>query len=231
MVVCTIFSHSLKRLRYYHGLCSDCEVAAASDQFKLQIGTPALECVVWDVFLSIKIVILNDLASLNEVTFDLSSIGGGLTLETIHIFDQAKILNLTLKETTGKFSACFTRVTKLFLTVNSIVFNFDVINSCPALEELRIRKWGCDALIRNGWRDPASVPKCLLHSLTTVSYEGFQDHEDEKAMLKYIVHHALVMERVDIHANPYRGLKGKFESFNKMLMLSRVSPACQIFFH
>ncbi|CAI9109765.1 OLC1v1009660C1 [Oldenlandia corymbosa var. corymbosa] len=130
---------------------------------------------------------------------------------------------------TNNLSRDFERLTKLFIKFAGCNFRslMDLIDHCAALDELHIETLQRYASECDIWKDPTSVSRCLLSSLTRVSYKEYQGHQDDKGMLRFIVNHALVLKRVDVRRID---VKVKLSSLEEVLMSSKVSPACELSF-
>ncbi|CAI9106996.1 OLC1v1006257C2 [Oldenlandia corymbosa var. corymbosa] len=231
MVVCTIFSRVLKHFRYFFATTTGSNNNAAL-HFKLEIDAPALEFIDLTDFGSKEIISLQELRCLNEVYVH-SSTPHKSTIGLLQAFHHVKSLVLsttTMSTLMGAnhrlILASFERLTKLFVPIDccdQLRSVMDLIDSCAALEILNImNNRSVQQSQSRNWRDPESVPKCLLNSVTEFSYSGFQGLEDEMAMFKFISKHALLLTRVHITSPLGWGPRPEeeFSSLEKIFMPS-----------
>ncbi|CAI9110399.1 OLC1v1010410C1 [Oldenlandia corymbosa var. corymbosa] len=240
MAVCTISSPVLKYLDYSHGMCYGNNFHDVS-HFKLVIDAPALGYLTLVNFSCDEISLMQKLTSLREVRLQTSPfmpcLEGEVAVGLVKAFgSRAEFMKLSYETmealfsctTTTKLSATFERLTVLDVQVDCFGLGdlMELIDCCPVLEVLQVQMLEC--VDPNIWRNPSSVPKCLLSSLKQVVYLGFEYHMDETSMLGFTVKHALVLETVDIICKTFLHLSGTITSFRKMLMSRRVSPTCRI---
>ncbi|CAI9106414.1 OLC1v1005563C1 [Oldenlandia corymbosa var. corymbosa] len=244
LIGCNIVSPSLKTLHVdFHNECK-CD----EGHFKLEIHTPALE------FLVLKHgwpsqIYLRDLSSLNELDFDVVKLNeldfyvvefddADMVVEMIQGFNRVKSMKLsegtmrTLSLATLQVSTTFESLVKLDIELDDeceLTLLMNLINCCVNLEVLEISTRSIAP-----WKDPISIPRCFFSSLTRVSFKEFSGCQDDMAMLEFILNHALVLKRVDLHStweyfDEFPALKEKYCTLQKISMFSRASPTSALF--
>ncbi|CAI9117934.1 OLC1v1019426C1 [Oldenlandia corymbosa var. corymbosa] len=163
MTVCTISSPVLKRLRYFHESCENCDSPDDHDS-KLKIDAPALEYLSLKDFLLEKVT-LRGLTSLNEVVLEIPSHVN--TVELVQAFVHVKYLTLcdftvrNLSEATKKLSSSFDNVTKLVVRVQCCELSYlmNLIDLCATLKVLQIEKVQSFPIHNDCWKAPNGVPR------------------------------------------------------------------------
>ncbi|CAI9106997.1 OLC1v1006258C1 [Oldenlandia corymbosa var. corymbosa] len=242
MVVCRISSASLKHLEYAHSRYD------SAIRFRVEIDTPALEYLRFEGLEQNEVFSFQRLTSLNELNLESLLFPHESVVGIIPAFDRVKTMKISSRAISTLFGATPNKPLARFQRLASLLINVDfedelscvteLIHCCPALEVLFIVNCRIDEQIHNSWRDPDTVPECLVSSLTHFTLVGFQGLEVEMDMLKFISNHALLLKEVDvIHSatidviqSPDLGLRPKkeFELLDKILRSSRLSPACKI---
>lgn len=79
------------------------------------------------------------------------------------------------------------------------------------------------------WKEPNSVPECLLSSLEALEWVGYEGTEEEKEVVAFILRSANCLEKVSICSNSTDPCK-KLELVKELLFLSRCSSTCNFIF-
>ncbi|CAI9110394.1 OLC1v1010405C1 [Oldenlandia corymbosa var. corymbosa] len=211
MVVCSVSSPVLKRLEYSHHMCNgNCDKCDENMYFKLEIDTPALEYLALDDGYVLKeITFPRKPVSLNAVVLKFTS--PNLTAGLLQTFTGVEFVELsrgiTEKLSAGNYKlfATFERLTRLLIIIDDSQLRWlmDLISFCAKLKILDIHKRSFTSSRDTWWKDPNDVPECLPSSLARFPYRGFQGLEDEIALVKFVLRHALVMEMVNIPSPPW----------------------------
>ncbi|CAI9099215.1 OLC1v1036000C1 [Oldenlandia corymbosa var. corymbosa] len=236
--ICNISSLTLKRLVI--NIDFDECYCDQPGEYKLKIDTPAVEYLVLNDCVSDEIS-MQGLTSLNEAVLD----GRRLTIGLLEACDQGKVLEFPYKviynniipppEGTDRFSVSFKWLTNLKIQKDRsapLGYFMDLFDFCCQLKVLVIENGffgSCFHYQKRYWRDPINVPRCLLYSLTEISYKGLEGTEDELAMLNFVLNHALVMKSVHIYSSVLSE-KENNNLLKELLEFSRVSRACKITF-
>ncbi|XP_073136753.1 F-box/FBD/LRR-repeat protein At5g56570-like [Henckelia pumila] len=131
-----------------------------------------------------------------------------------------KLLDSTFSIGTTKFH----NLIKLEIEADWYILLTELLQSAYNLESLTVLKVK-DELKR--WREPKQLPKCLLSSLKYVVIHGFEGGDDELNMIRYILRHAKVLQRMDINSVSH-GEDAKI--LEQVSYSSRASQMCRLTF-
>ncbi|CAA7062566.1 unnamed protein product [Microthlaspi erraticum] len=104
------------------------------------------------------------------------------------------------------------------LVQNSVLLMLCMINKLPAAEP------------RPCWKEPSSVPGCLLSSLETLIWANYEGREEEKQVAAFILRSASFLKKATISSkatDPYE----KLEMIKELSSSPRRSPTCQLIFY
>ncbi|XLR42953.1 FBD-associated F-box protein At2g26860-like [Arachis duranensis] len=116
----------------------------------------------------------------------------------------------------------------------------DLLHHCPKLQALKIYVLGSydgednfyfyylNPHKRNGWRQPRSVPKCIVSHLNTVEYRGYQNTPEEHEFTTYILQRGLVLKSMRIHAKYYFPRHLKWEISQALSEIQMGSSMCRV---
>ncbi|QHN75935.1 hypothetical protein HN51_053571 [Arachis hypogaea] len=116
----------------------------------------------------------------------------------------------------------------------------DLLHHCPKLQALKIYVLGSldgedyfylsylNPHKRNGWRQPSSVPNCIVSHLNTVEYRGYQNTPEEHEFTAYILQRGLVLKTMRIHAKYYCPHYLKWEISQALSEIQRGSNMCRL---
>ncbi|KAK6946871.1 FBD domain [Dillenia turbinata] len=213
---------ALRRFTYFGHVAWDEE---------LEIQSPTLEYLQFTGEFA-KSFFLGDFPCLTEAYFSVVSIGAFELIQkfhTVRFLQIAKQLGLP-SDLWSHDHVClypfptFGNLTELQFEINhcqSWQFLWLLLECSPNLETIILKKdyeCECDADLEPGeeghlvcWEEPLSVPKCLLFSLRTFSFNGFDNSFDEAELVQYFVKNAVLLEKIDIN------WKGRNAHFLKIL--------------
>ncbi|XP_033139821.1 probable FBD-associated F-box protein At1g32375 [Brassica rapa] len=106
-----------------------------------------------------------------------------------------------------------------------------VLKDSPKLQGLRIEQYHN---IRTGeqrpcWKEPSSVPGCVLTSLETLEWVKYEGTEDEKEAAAFIFRNARFLKKATISSSSTDPVK-KLEMLKGLSFLSRCSSSCHLTF-
>ncbi|XP_013603745.1 PREDICTED: FBD-associated F-box protein At4g10400-like [Brassica oleracea var. oleracea] len=78
------------------------------------------------------------------------------------------------------------------------------------------------------WKEPSTVPDCLLSSLQSLSWSAYTGEPQERVILVYILKHALHLKTATIESS--ESVVPTFEMLKELALSSRASTACQLMF-
>ena len=78
------------------------------------------------------------------------------------------------------------------------------------------------------WKEPSTVPECLLSSLQTLSWSTYTGEPQERDIVVYILKHALHLKTARIKS--YESAVPKFDMLKELSLSSRASASCQLIF-
>ncbi|XP_073147253.1 F-box/FBD/LRR-repeat protein At5g56420-like isoform X2 [Henckelia pumila] len=178
-------------------------------QHKLLLDTPAVQYLeIHDCFSQSQIIVPQNLSSLVE----------GQVCFSWDLFFE--LLDSTFSIGTTKFH----NLIKLEIEADWYILLTELLQSAYNLESLTVLKVK-DELKR--WREPKQLPKCLLSSLKYVVIHGFEGGDDELNMIRYILRHAKVLQRMDINSVSH-GEDAKI--LEQVSYSSRASQMCRLTF-
>ncbi|XP_013620025.1 PREDICTED: probable FBD-associated F-box protein At1g32375 isoform X2 [Brassica oleracea var. oleracea] len=106
-----------------------------------------------------------------------------------------------------------------------------VLKDSPKLQGLRIEQYHN---IRTGeqrscWKEPSSVPGCVLTSLETLEWVKYEGTEEEKEAAAFIFRNARFLKKATISSSSTDPVK-KLEMLKGLSFLSRCSSSCHLTF-
>ncbi|WZY75722.1 hypothetical protein YC2023_022106 [Brassica napus] len=106
-----------------------------------------------------------------------------------------------------------------------------VLKDSPKLQGLRIEQYHN---IRTGeqrpcWKEPSSVPGCVLTSLETLEWVKYEGTEDEKEAAAFIFRNSRFLKKASISSSSTDPVK-KLEMLKGLSFLSRCSSSCHLTF-
>ncbi|KAL0824416.1 hypothetical protein Bca101_048093 [Brassica carinata] len=106
-----------------------------------------------------------------------------------------------------------------------------VLKDSPKLQGLRIEQYHN---IRTGeqrpcWKEPSSVPGCVLTSLETLEWVKYEGTEEEKEVAAFIFRNARFLKKATISSSSTDPVK-KLEMLKGLSFLSRCSSSCHLTF-
>ncbi|KAM5586502.1 F-box/LRR-repeat protein [Rosa sericea] len=78
------------------------------------------------------------------------------------------------------------------------------------------------------WKQPESVPACLLRNLSTITIKGFRGHQVEMDVAQYMLKNGHVLNNMTIYTGHL--CKKEKELYKKFLMFERRSMTCKVEF-
>ncbi|ESQ47184.1 hypothetical protein EUTSA_v10028200mg [Eutrema salsugineum] len=79
------------------------------------------------------------------------------------------------------------------------------------------------------WNEPSSVPECVLSSLETLEWVGYEGTKEEKEVVGFMLRNGSCLKKVTISSNSNDRDK-KFEMMKELTLFIRRSPTCQLAF-
>ncbi|CAA7062554.1 unnamed protein product [Microthlaspi erraticum] len=106
-----------------------------------------------------------------------------------------------------------------------------MLRDSPVLQSLKLEQYhGTTAgNSRPCWKEPSSVPECLLSSLKTLEWVKYEGGEEEKEVAAFILRNGRCLEKVSISSSSADPCE-KLEMIKKLSFLSRSSSSCHLIF-
>ncbi|CAH8301383.1 unnamed protein product [Eruca vesicaria subsp. sativa] len=101
-----------------------------------------------------------------------------------------------------------------------------MLNNSPNLRYLKLYLRCIKSELRPIWREPSSVPGCLLTSLETLEWEKYEGKEEEKEVVAFLLKNGLCLNKVII--KPISTSRKKKKMLKELAFLPRSSPTCRI---
>ncbi|XP_010545534.1 PREDICTED: putative FBD-associated F-box protein At3g50710 [Tarenaya hassleriana] len=80
------------------------------------------------------------------------------------------------------------------------------------------------------WKQPNHIPLCLLSSLETFQWKGYQGSFREKEVAKYILSNAACLKMASIYTEKYINVEEKLRIVKELASMARGSTSCQLIF-
>ncbi|KAL0659807.1 hypothetical protein Bca4012_080392 [Brassica carinata] len=115
--------------------------------------------------------------------------------------------------------------TQRFLKALTSVRHLTLSMTTP--KELGICLSGIDIPI--GWKQPSSVPKCLLHSLEAFEWFGYRGRQGEREMATYVLKNATCL-KTETFSPLSTDLGEKYQMLKELASVATASASCQLLF-
>ncbi|CAA7032719.1 unnamed protein product [Microthlaspi erraticum] len=107
-----------------------------------------------------------------------------------------------------------------------------MLRGCPNLQYLRFFQYHKPPTAEPHpcWKEPSSVPRCLLSSLETLTWANYEGREEQKQVAAFILRSANFLKKATISSKA-TDPKEKLEMIKELSSSPRRSPTCQLIFY
>ncbi|XP_010476665.1 PREDICTED: putative FBD-associated F-box protein At5g56440 [Camelina sativa] len=186
------------------------------------------------------------LAKMPDLVKAFIKLGHGDSKKFMGCLTSTKQLTLCLQPTMGSCPiGVFNQLVSLKLCACSIVWCRSILKHTPKLRVLRVRLqearlsptlhlfkccWSRSVNVQTQWEQPTSVPKCLISSLETVEWMGYQGTQVEKNVAMYLLENSRQLKIMVISSLQSTNDIEKLKMLQELSSTQRSSTKCQLRF-
>ncbi|CAN7006117.1 unnamed protein product [Brassica rapa subsp. trilocularis] len=196
------------------------------------IDTPSLEWLDIVDYRNAFCIIENDMPKIMTARFDVNYKHPGEILRYITSVKRLYLCLLLTSENvypSGSIFYCLVHLKICTCMTKWLNLLMCMLRDSPKLKSLKLEQCHILQAWRPCWKEPNSVPECLLSSLEALEWVGYEGTEEEKEVVAFILRSANCLEKVSICSNSTDPCK-KLELVKELLFLSRCSSTCNFIF-